>query len=58
LRAAPVQCPFLISFLLIACAAALLTGKRRVHAVLSGAWLALILGYEVFVPLMSRLISR
>jgi hypothetical protein len=58
LRPMPVQYPFLISFLLIICAAALLTAKRRVHAVLSVAWLLLTLGYEVFVPLMSRLISR
>ncbi len=58
LRPMPTEYPYLISGLLIVCATALLTSNRRVHALLSVAWLLLILGYMFSVPLMTRIVGR
>lgn len=58
LRPMPAQYPYLISGLLIVCATALLSSKRRVHSLLSVAWALITLGYLFLVPLMTRIVGR
>lgn len=55
LRAVPDQYVFLIVTLLSITLVALLSKTRRVHAVLSVLFLAAMLGYVLFIPLMSRI---
>ncbi len=58
LRAVPHQYLFLSASLLAITLVAMLSSRRRVHALLSIAWLVATLGYLFFIPLMSRIAGR
>jgi hypothetical protein len=57
LRAVPKEYPFLISSLLIIAVVAMFSRSRRVHGVLSVAWLLITLGYTFFIPVMARIVG-